>query len=249
MRHYRSSAAWLAWALPAALGVALFAGLGAWQWSRAQWKEGLLAAHAALLAGRVPQPLSLASDDARRQALDWSAGRGRLDGRVLLLDNQQRGGRAGVRVYRVFQPDGAGNPMLVELGWLSWGPRREVPVVNAMESEFAEVRGLLAPPPSSGLALGSGIQPLGNGRWLLTRLDPAALAPQIGLSVPLAPRVLKLDPALPIGYERDLDVMPNTLPPERHRGYAVQWFGLAATVAIVYLVLAVRAARRRKSAP
>ena len=244
MRHYRSS---VAWALLALVGVALFAGLGAWQWSRARWKEDLLAAHAALLAGRVTQPLSLASDDARRGALDWSAGRGRFDRRVLLLDNQQRGGRAGVRVYRVFQPDGEHDPLLVELGWLPWGVRREVPAVEAMEGDVAEVRGLLAPPPSPGLALGSGVQSLGGGRWLLTRLDPVALAPQIGLSVPLAPRVLKLDPALAIGYERDLDVMPNTLPPERHRGYAVQWFGLAATVATVYLVLALRAARRRKS--
>ena len=54
--------------------------------------------------------------------------------------------------------------------------------------------------------------------WLLTRVDIAALA--AGLRLPLAPRVLRLDPALPLGYARDLDVLPNTLPPERHRGYA-----------------------------
>lgn len=244
MRHYRTPVAWAPLAL---LGVALFAGLGTWQWSRARWKEELLAAHAALLEGRVPQPLALAADATRRDALDWSAGRGRFDERVLLLDNQQREGRAGVRVYRVLQPEAGGAPLLVELGWLPWGARREVPAVDATNGETVEVRGMLAPPPSPGIAMGSGVQALGGSRWLLTRLDPAALAPRIGLSVPLAPRVLKLDPALPLGYERDFDVMPNTLPPERHRGYAVQWFGLAATVAIVYLVLALRAARRRKS--
>ena len=38
----------------------------------------------------------------------------------------------------------------------------------------------------------------------------------------VAPRVLRLDPRQPLGYARDLDVLPNTLPPERHLGYAVQ---------------------------
>jgi cytochrome oxidase assembly protein ShyY1 len=76
------------------------------------------------------------------------------------------------------------------------------------------------------------------GRWLLTRIDIAARAD--GLGVPLAPRVLRLDPALPLGYARDLDVLPNTLPPERHRGYAVQWFGLALATLILALFLGFR---------
>ena len=54
-----------------------------------------------------------------------------------------------------------------------------------------------------------------------SRRRPLSIGPS------LAPRVLQLDPALPLGYARDLDMLPNTLPPERHLGYAVQWFGLA----------------------
>jgi cytochrome oxidase assembly protein ShyY1 len=42
--------------------------------------------------------------------------------------------------------------------------------------------------------------------------------------------VLRLDPALALGYPRDLDLLSNTLPPERHRGYALQWFGLSLAV-------------------
>jgi cytochrome oxidase assembly protein ShyY1 len=61
---------------------------------------------------------------------------------------------------------------------------------------------------------------------LLTRVEPAALAAQLKLPA-LDPRLLRLDPALPLGYARDLELLPNTLPPERHRGYALQWFGLA----------------------
>ena len=61
----------------------------------------------------------------------------------------------------------------------------------------------------------------------------------------LAPRVLKLDPALPLPaggppYVRDLDILPNTLPPERHLGYAVQWFALAIAVFLTALVVTFR---------
>jgi cytochrome oxidase assembly protein ShyY1 len=45
--------------------------------------------------------------------------------------------------------------------------------------------------------------------------------------------------------ERDLEILPNTLTPERHLGYAVQWFGLAITVLVVALVLTFK---RKKTA-
>jgi cytochrome oxidase assembly protein ShyY1 len=79
--------------------------------------------------------------------------------------------------------------------------------------------------------------------WLVVRLEPAAIARQFGLPA-LAPRVLRLDPALPFGYPRDLQLLVNTLPPERHRGYALQWFGLAATGLVFAFVLTFRRSRR-----
>ena len=38
-------------------------------------------------------------------------------------------------------------------------------------------------------------------------------------------------------------MLPNTLPPEKHRGYAVQWFALALAVLVTALVLTFRKAR------
>jgi surfeit locus 1 family protein len=244
--HYRSLGARFAWAALAVAAAAGFSTLGAWQWSRAQFKERLLAQQGEILAARVAQPLSAAGDANRAGELDWTAGRGRFDERVLYLDNQQRGGRAGLRVYGVLQAPDAPAPLLVDLGWLPWGAQRELPAVELPMTEV-EVRGVLAPPPSTGLRMGPGAESLGEARWLLTRIEPASLAPRIGLSVPLAPRVLKLDPQLAFGYERDFDLLPNTLPPERHRGYAVQWFALAATVVIVYLILSLRHRRRNSN--
>ena len=221
-----------------------FAALGAWQLGRSEQKAAVLADAAAVLEARDPVPLAAAADPARADRLAWAAGRGRFaDTGPFLLDNQRHDGRVGVRAYRVFVPDAGAPALLVDLGWLPFGPGRAVPDVPRPPG-IVEVRGLLASPPSPGLRLGTGIAAASDG-WLLTRVEPDAIAATAGLPIPLAPRVLRLDPALPIGHARDLDVLPNTLPPERHLGYAVQWFGLAATVLAVAGVLTLRARRRK----
>lgn len=204
-----------------------FTGLGRWQLARALQKEQMLRGVELALARTRTLPLSAA---AKPGGYDWSIGTGRfLTGPVLLLDNQRRGDQVGVRVLAPFQPSD-GSPMLVDLGWLAMPGNRQLPIV-AVPVGPQSLQGLLSPPPSTGLALGPAYSESDSQRWLLTRVDLPVLSTALRLS--LAARVLRLDPALPIGYARDLDVLPNTLPPERHRGYALQWFGLAlVTLAI-----------------
>jgi surfeit locus 1 family protein len=230
----------IGWTL-AVLAMSLFGSLGAWQWGRAEQKEAMLAETARVLAGRQPQALALAADGSRLQAYDWAAGGGEfLPGPAILLDNQTRDRQPGVRAYRVFQPAGGGEPLLVELGWLPVPGDRTMPDV-ALPQGPQRVAGLLVPPPSEGIAHAPPTA-LADGNLLVIALQPEALARALSLPA-LAPRVLKLDPDLPLGYARDLDILPNTLPPERHLGYAVQWFGLAGAVLITALVLTWRSRR------
>lgn len=229
------------WVL-AVLAIASFTSLGVWQSRRAIEKQAMLDAAAQVLTARDPVPLAAAADPARRGDYHWSSGAGQFDARgPLWLDNQQRGGRAGVRAYRLFAPD-RGAPMLIDLGWLPLPGNRALPAIQRPPGRVV-VRGLLAPPPATGLALGSGLVRQDDG-WLLTRIDTAAISTALGLSMPLAPRVLRLDPALPLGYDRDLQLLANTLPPDKHRGYALQWFALALTVLATALILTFRRPRR-----
>lgn len=231
----------------AVLAIALFARLGWWQSQRAAEKQAMLDAVAQVLAQRRAVPLGEAADAARARGYDWAAGRGSFVARgPLWLDNQQRGGRSGVQVYRVFQAaDGAAyRPLLVDLGWLPLPPERTMPAVALPAGEL-ELRGLLLPPPSTGLAVGPGLAAQ-DGGWVMTRVDTDAIARALDLPAPLAPRVLRLDPALPLGYERDLQLLANTLPPDQHRGYALQWFALAAAVLATALLLTFRKRRRHE---
>ena len=227
--------------------MALFCSLGVWQLDRAQQKKAMLAESRSVLAVRKPLPLRAAADPLRRAAYDWAQGEGRFtEAPAVLLDNQTREGRSGVRIYRVFQPAAAAAPpLLVELGWLPLAGDRKLPRIESFSGTL-QVTGLLAPPPSAGLASAIA-SPQADGNLLATSLDHAVLSSALKLPM-LAPRVLRLDPALKVGYLRDLDILPNTLPPERHLGYAVQWFGLALTVLITALVLTLRKRERRSQA-
>ncbi len=234
------------WVL-AVLVMAVFARLGVWQVDRMHQKQAMLDMTAQVVHDRKAVPLASAAARQRASGYDWSGGSGRFsDKPAILLDNQQRDGQQGVRAYRVFQPASGAAPLLVELGWLPLPGNRKMPAVAPVPGE-QHIDGLLVPPPSSGIVAGHAV-PQPGGAVLTTRLDMPLLRDALQLPG-LAPRLLKLDPALPLGYPRDLDVLPNTLPPERHLGYAVQWFGLSLTVLVTALILTFRKPRSRKSGP
>lgn len=238
----------LGWWLLALLVAAGFTQLGRWQLARMHEKQAMLDAATAALDRGHPQPLLLASDPARAQGYDWAAGRGTLLDASLWLDAQQRGGRVGVRLYCVLLPDDGAQAVLVDAGWWPLAGSRKLPEAGCPAGTGQAVRGLLASPPTPGLAHGDALAKQAGKRWLASRMELPAVAAALGLRVAIAPRVLRLDPQRELGDagvmaatgQRDLDILPNTLLPERHLGYAVQWFGLALTVLVVAATLTFR---------
>ena len=202
--------------------------LGVWQLQRGREKEAQLQTVATVLAEKRAVPLADALS--RADAFQWTAAELRfLPEPLLLLDNQRRGDRVGVSVFQQAVAAG-GDVLLVDLGWLPVAGDRQLPKPAPLSGAY-HVQGLLLPPPSAGLAIGPAYSVQADGSWLLTRIDRDAL--QAGLGRKLAARVLRPDPAAGIGFARDLQVQANTLPPEKHRGYAMQWFGLAAAFAVL----------------
>ena len=228
------------WTL-ALLAIAGFAWLGVWQYGRMQEKQARLDEVATVLADK--RTFSLVSDHGRSTP-SWVQQDGRIEPDTLFLDNQMREGRQGVNVYCVFDAGRVwgGGHRLVDLGWLPLPGNRELPDVSCPAGPL-RVRGLLLDPPSAGVAMGEAMQQVGPKRWLMMRVDVAAISAATGFDVWDA--VVRLDPKLPGGYARDLDILPNTLPPERHLGYAVQWWALALAVLVTALILTFRKRKPR----
>jgi len=229
------------WVL-ALLVCAGFARLGFWQYARMQEKQARLDEVAAVLRDKVP--LSLVSDHERLTPV-WVQGDGRIEPGTLFLDNQMREGRQGVHVYCVLDVGRkwGGGHRLVDFGWIVLPGDRTLPNV-ACPAGPMHVSGLLLDAPSTGIRMGEAMQAKGPQRWLMTRVESDAIEHATGYGE-LWPSVVRLDPALKIGYARDLDVLPNTLPPERHLGYAVQWWALSLAVFITALVLSIRKPRKQ----
>lgn len=232
----------MAFGLLALFAAAGLAQLGRWQLQRAHEKEALLAgverAQAAALEelSRLPP-----GTDLRFRAV---AVRGQfLADRQVLLDNQLQQGRPGVRAYVPFQLDPGPRLVLVDRGWLARPDRSQALPQAAVPPGEIELKGVLLDPPGAGMTLGEA--PDQSWPALVTRIDLAELQSRLGQ--PLLDFVLE-----DLDTPRGASIRAGMLPPERHRGYAVQWFGLSLTILIIYAVLALRAwhgGRTRKPKP
>jgi surfeit locus 1 family protein len=228
----------LAATVAVALALPLLCVLGIWQIHRGHEKEQLLAQAAS--AGAMPAlELNALSDTDRVAEGRPVRVRGEfLSSRQGLLDNQVRDGRVGYDVLTPLQLSGGGAVVLVDRGWLERGARRaDVPRWQTPDGEVS-VTGYLRAPTDVPLVDGRVAETLG-GFWVVSEIDPQRLGEYLGMT--LQPRILRLNPASEHGFRRDWPVV--TMSPQRHYGYAVQWFGLAAALLVLYVVAGRRRAR------
>jgi surfeit locus 1 family protein len=218
--------------------IALFTALGFWQVGRYEVK---LERWKAFEQAGEQAPVTV--DD--RQQLDSLDPytpvelHGRYDlSRQILLDNRVHDGRLGVEVFTPLRLD-AGGMVLINRGWLPMQrDRRQLPRAPGPEGRVSP-SGLAVPPPSPGLKLGEVHKP-DDWPWLTPYLFMGLVRET--LDQPLAGSVVLLDPEAPGGFRRDWG--RPMLSPERHMGYAVQWFALGLTVVAIWLVLTIRGRKR-----
>jgi surfeit locus 1 family protein len=231
---------WGMTALTAALCV-LFVYLGRWQWDKGLWRQAEWDA----FARGADRALVLGSHDptelARFQHVEVT---GSFDAtHQFLLDNRTHGDEAGYEVLTPLAlPDG--RELLVDRGWVPFtGSRDRLPDVGLSARGEVTLTGRLDELPAPGLALGR-MPPPPGGHWpkLTSYPDMNQLAAAFGH--PLAGRILLLDPQAPFGYVRDWQ--PPGMSPLRNLAYAVQWWGFALTLIVIWAVLS--APRTKKPA-
>lgn len=216
--------------LLALAGLVLFVSLGRWQLDRAGEKRQLLESFERGGARLQELPTGLSPVE-RYQHL---RARGRYDpARQFLLDNMTQDGRAGFRVLTPLLLED-GRVLLVDRGFVPGsGDRSRLPEVTVQDS-LREVTGRADTLPRPGIELES---PPASG-W--PRIVSFPRIEQIGaaLGKPVFPQVLLLDAGQPDGYLRQW--APATMAPDRHVGYAVQWFGFAMVTCILWVLLSFR---------
>lgn len=224
---------------PSVVTIALFvltAGLGAWQLQRAGEKRKLFASYE---AAQQRQELVSVSDGL---LLDYPVftplqAEGRFDGgHQILLDAMQHEGRNG---YLVLTPlRRADEPaLLVNRGWLAADADRNTLPDLSVSGEYRRVRGFLAQLPRPALRLSR--EPVsGSAPWPRVALYPDREQIEMMLGYPVLDFILLQAPDEADGFLRQW--RPQIMPPERHLGYAVQWFGLALALLVIYLAVNLR---------
>jgi surfeit locus 1 family protein len=228
-----------AWAaLLTAAALAAFVSLGWWQIGRAREKQAMIES----FARGTQTSVELAGDVTVAELPRYQHARaeGHYDpSRQILIDNMpSHAGRPGYRVLTPFVREGARKLLIVDRGWVPLGTSRDVAPRLDVSAEYRAVAGRLDQLPEPGVRVGEAGVP-GDERWPRVLNFPRASDVEQVLGAPVESRILLLDPAAPDGYER---VWRPSLGfgPERHLGYAIQWFALALTALVVFLALSLQ---------
>ena len=223
----------------------LFTGLGLWQLDRADQKRALVD-HFEDRAADLPVQLDGTQRDPdhmlNRRVL--ATGRYAAD-RQLLLDNRIYRSRPGYQVLTPFRLSKGRTAVLVNRGWVPLGAdRNQLPDIE-VDARHRSIAGLVHKPSDPPLLLGDSGDRVPGWPKVIQRLDIPALEQR--LDVQLLPYTVRLSPEAPDGYVRDW--RPNyRTPPEKHQAYAVQWFGFAVLLAVLYLALNLRPAEDKGEA-
>lgn len=241
MTHARTAIALVA----AVAGIAATVALGNWQTRRAeqklaleaQWDAALALAPAVLDAGSVPSVVQRLPARVRAEGEF-------LHDKSVWLDNRQLDGRAGLWLATPLR-SADGTVVLVLRGWAARDPADRARLPQPMQpAGRVAVEGIALAQAPRLYELGSP-QTSGPLPAVWQNLDLPAYQAASGLTV--APLVLMQTSDLADGLERRWARPASGV--DKHRGYAFQWYALAATLAVLTAVLGLRALRRAKEKP
>lgn len=212
-----------------------FVRLGEWQWQRGVHRQAEWDA----FARGADAPLPLGAQDlgslARFRRITVT---GRWDaGHQFLIDNQSHGGLPGYAVLTPLRLDD-GRMLIVNRGWVPFtGARARLPPIGLEATGPVTLTGRLDNLPVAGLALGHAA-PAAAGAWPKLTGFPTLADLATALHHKLQPWTVLLDAGSAEGYVRDWQ--PPGLSPLRHWSYAIQWWGFAVTLLIIWGIMSAR---------
>lgn len=220
--------------------IALLISLGRWQLRRADEKRVLYESFAA--GADATLSVDLATPHLRRYQ-HIEAGGHYDQSRQILIDNMMNGERVGYYVITPFALTGGGW-LLVNRGWVPLGASRAERPAIPVAPVARIIRGRADNLPSPGIQMGTKA-PLAPPYPVVAGFPShAEIARLLGeFSWTAAADLVLLDPGEPDGYVRHWSA-PG-FPPMRHIAYAVQWFALALTLFVIYIVTNLRRADAR----
>ncbi|MDE2440442.1 MAG: SURF1 family protein, partial [Betaproteobacteria bacterium] len=198
-----------------------FISLGMWQWNKAEAKQVLQAEFDRRgLAPPVPLPADSPAADSLRYRHVILRGTYDADHQVL-IDNRLKQGVAGYHVLTPLHLADGDRYVLINRGWLPAPANHHEQPAAPVPAGDIELTGIAVLPPERFFNLAE--QPVSGWEPVWQNLDLErfrGLVPGRLLGI-----VIQLDPQAPAGFDREWPRPDERI--ERHRSYALQWFGFA----------------------
>lgn len=212
--------------------VSLFVGLGVWQLHRADEKKQMLMTHQA--AAQQGHEL-WKEGSALPQQYQKIKVQGTYLPTIFLLDNQFNQHRFGYNVLSPLQIT-ATQVVLVNRGWIPTNQtRQDIPNIQT-PSKLLTVKGSAYFPSKKQWLLSADVEEKVKNALIIEQVDVKRLSQVLQKKV--YPFIIRLDKSEAHGFIREWTIV--SMPPERHLGYAVQWFAMAFVILILFIVLNVK---------
>jgi cytochrome oxidase assembly protein ShyY1 len=213
--------------------LAVFVSLGRWQWQRGvdkqqawdQFEHAPAAEFSSHPAFDQAPRFSRVSFSARYEPEHQ-----------FLLDNRTHDGQPG---YEVLTPAllNDGRRILVNRGWVRFsGYRDRLPDISMAGDLETTVSGRVDELPVAGLASGRA-PPAADAAWPKVTSFPTHEQLEHALGQKISRRVVLLDPGVAGAGDFVRQWSPPGLAPDRHFSYAIQWWGFAAVLLVLYFGL------------
>jgi surfeit locus 1 family protein len=215
----------------------LMCNLGVWQLHRYHFKKNLQDAYQ---AQQSQAPTSLSQLDithpANLQFRKIHVEGEFLNNQTVFLQNQFHENQVGFDVLTPLQIPGEKKLLLVDRGWVSDNGRPNVaPSIPAVLGQ-QKIIGDIKNQNEFQFILGAAILRPNARPLLIQKVDVKALSDVTKQDY--FPFYVRLSPGSPNGFVRDWIV--TTVTPERHMGYAIQWFLMAGILLIAYFATVVK---------
>lgn len=207
--------------------------LGFWQLDRAESKQLLLNLKAQQQTTEAFLLTDDSPDDPETFLYKPVKATGHYDNaHQFLLDNQVHQGKAGYFVLTPLRLNNSKKAVLINRGWVPVGASRAtLPEVTVIQDEIT-ILGHINRFPRVGLKLTDSEATIHNWPAVVQVIDSEFLSRQ--LTYPAFNFQIELKPTQAHGFLRDWH-KPAAMTPEKHLGYAVQWFLLALTLTVLFI--------------
>ncbi len=212
----------------------VFCLLGNWQWHRYHYKKHLVEHYQAQLVSPL-KPLETLLRDPSHPPLEFqhvSVSGHYINELTVLLENRFHQDKMGFEVLTPLQIPGSKQIVLVNRGWIPKPDQALLPKLAYIGTE-QHITGYLKLNQEYQFILGNNINDMTHWPLVMQKIDIDALSQLTGQS--FYPFILRLDANAPNGYVRNWVI--SSVIPERHLGYAFQWFAMAFVLLIAYTCL------------